>query len=666
MSNLIEITDTQDLIPTANFPYAKWPFENLNPVQSALFPFVEKDVNGLVAASTSAGKTVTAELFGSFAIRKLKKKFIFLCPLRALANEKFQDWTSPNHHFSDLKVSILTGDYKGDIDKTSFDDSDIIIMTSEMLNHKLRVSTKNRKFVTETGVLCVDESHLLTVEGRGDHLESALMNFSKISPETRILLLSATMPNVHEISKWMADSLNGKETFILKSSYRPCKLTTHSIPYDDQSSIRPPAYEMIDGVCKVVSKYSTDKFLVFAHTKRLGEIIITTLASRNIEAKFHNANLNKDERQLLEDRFKNDKKLRVLVATSTLAYGLNLPARRVIIAGVHRGKDVVPSYDILQMIGRAGRPAFDPQGDAYVFFPESQRFDLEKATLIPQPIYSRMLDTNNSGEYSTMAFHILYEIHVKNIKKIEDANIWFTRTLAYYQNRKLRESLLKATLEKLVKLGLLQQDVDTEIYELTGLGKVSVMFYADPFNIASWARNFSALFRNEKITDVEVCLALANTSDNLIGSLSKDDKVTMKDFLSQVAKVNKSIPENIQRVAFMYYRILNGRHEPKYFGIMKTLQQDAPRIVAVLQAIDAFSRKWNRKNFFNTLGKRLQHGVPSYLVDLVEIKGIGKVKAEKLYNSGFRTKAEIQADIEKASSLAGMKKETLLENIKNA
>ena len=135
MSNLTEITDTQELVPTSAYKYAKWDFENLNPVQSALFPFIEKDMNGLVAASTSAGKTVTAELFGSYAIRKLKKKFIFLCPLRALANEKYQDWTHPSHHFSDLKISILTGDYKGDIEQANFDDSDVIIMTSEMLKH---------------------------------------------------------------------------------------------------------------------------------------------------------------------------------------------------------------------------------------------------------------------------------------------------------------------------------------------------------------------------------------------------------------------------------------------------------------------------------------------------------------------------------------------------
>ena len=665
MSNLIEVSDAASLVPVADFKWASWKFDNLNPVQSALCPYVDQDMNGLVAASTSAGKTITSEMFGSYVLRHQKKKFIFLCPLRALANEKYNDWRDPSHHFSDLKISILTGDYKGDIEKTVFDDSDIIIMTSEMLNHKLRVSSKNKNWIKQTGVVVVDESHLLTVAGRGDHLESALMNFTQISPETKILLLSATMPNVTEIAKWMADSLNGKSTFILKSNYRPCKLNIHSCVFDDQSAIRPALYEMIDAVCDRVQKIFSDKFLIFAHTKRIGEMIVSSLASRNIEAKFHNANLNKTERENLENRFKNDKSFRVLVATSTLAYGLNLPARRVIIAGVHRGNEIVPSYDILQMVGRAGRPAFDPEGDAYVYFPESRRRDLQAITLQAQDIESRMLDLNPSNDYATMAFHLLYEIHIKKVKKIEDADKWFSRTLAFYQKRLLKPNLLKNTLNKLTKLSILSYDQEFEEYSLTGLGKVSVIYYANPFDIASWSINFTQLFKKSNPTDIDICVALASISGNFIGSISKDDAAAFKDFLVPARKMYEKAPDNVLKVACFYYRILHGRHESRHVGVMKTLQQDTPRLVAILQGIDTMAKKWNKKNFFNVLGKRLQYGVPPRLVDLIEIKGVGKVKAEKLFEGGFKNKSDILSNPDKAASLAGIKKETLIENMKN-
>lgn len=665
MNNLIEITDALELVPTSEHKYANWSFANLNPVQSALFPYIEKDMNGLVAASTSAGKTITAELFGSYVIRKLKKKFVFLCPLRALANEKYNDWSDSKHHFSDLKISILTGDYKGDIEKTAFDDSDIIIMTSEMLNHKLRVTGKNKNWIKSVGCLVVDESHLLTVTGRGDHLESALMNFSKISPETRILLLSATMPNVNEIAKWMADSLNGKPTFILRSTYRPCKLIIHSCEYDDESGIRHPVYELIDEVCNRVQKFFSDKFLIFVHTKKVGEMIMVALANRNIDSKFHNANLNKNERQALEDKFKNDKTHRVMVATSTLAYGLNLPARRVIVAGIHRVNEIVPSYDILQMVGRAGRPAYDPQGDAYVFFPKSKRIDLEKTTLTAQNIESRMLDLTSTNEYATMAFHMLYEIHVGNIKKTEDARQWFTRTLAFYQQRQVSENYLQLTLDKLAKIGILIFDEEFSEYSLTGLGKVSVIYYANPFDVASWSMSFSRLFKKSNITDIDTCVALANLSGNYVGSLSKEDIVLMKDFIGPARKLYPDCPDNIIRVGGLYYKLLFGKNEPKYFGAMKTLQQDAPRIMAILQAIDSFSKKWSKSQFFKTLGKRLQYGVPANLVNLIEIKGVGKIKAEKLYENGFTDKKEIMSNLDKAAKTIGMKVETLIENIKN-
>ena len=219
MEKVIELKEIDVLYPTTQFSWAKWSFEKFNVVQSSILNIIEKDCNCLVAAATSAGKTVISEMFGSYEIRK--NKILFLCPLRALANEKYCDWTDANHHFSDLRIGIFTGDYKKDNKNSSINDFDIIIMTSEMLNHKLRTSKKTQSWVEEIGVIVVDESHLLTVEGRGDHLEAALINFTKKNAECRLIFLSATLPNVSEIAAWMSTRLNQKETFIIKSKSSP-------------------------------------------------------------------------------------------------------------------------------------------------------------------------------------------------------------------------------------------------------------------------------------------------------------------------------------------------------------------------------------------------------------------------------------------------------------
>ena len=662
MQTAIELQETKELVPTDKFSWAKWNFANFNPVQSTIFDIINQDCNCLIAASTSAGKTVIAEMFGAYEIRNQKKKFLFLVPLRALANEKYYDWTSSDHHFGNLKIGIFTGDYKKDNKNNSIENYDVIIMTSEMLNHKLRASAQSVELFKKIGVVVVDESHLLTVEGRGDHLEAALMNLSNISPDTRLVLLSATLPNVEQVANWMEKSLNGKKTYIIRSKYRPCVLKIHTVTYDDTSSTRASVYEMIDTACDIVLRHSADKFLIFVHAKKIGQMFLDELKRRNVNAEFHNANLEKDQRANLENKFKNDKSFRVLVATSTLAWGVNLPARRVVVAGVTRGPELVPSYDVLQMVGRAGRPAFDPQGDAYVLFPDSKRLDLEKIVLTPCDIQSKMTTTNVLGLYSSMAFHLVYEIYSENVKSIKEANNWYDRTFACFQNVKINISILEKTLERLVQIGIIFKDKD-ETLSIGSLGKISSLFYVDPFDVANWSSNFTKLFSQERLPDIDVCLSLANTSSNLVGNLSKEDKNDMQKFLEAIAIKQKKYPENVTKIAYLYYKILNGRYEARHISLYQNLKNDIPRIIEVLKGIDSIAKGWKQKDFFTVLAKRMQHGVPAKLVDLIEIKGIGKVKAEKLYNKGYASKTAILKNIDEASKICGIKPENLKKSI---
>jgi helicase len=476
------------------------------------------------------------------------------------------------------------------------------------------------------------------------------MNFSKLNLQSKIILLSGTLPNVHDIAQWLS-VLNGKKTFIIKSNYRPCKLNIHSLSYSQDS---PANISIADECIRLVRRYSKDKFLIFTHTKNLGNFLVDSLKSKSILSEFHNANLNKEQRESIETRFKTDANLRVIVATSTLAQGLNLPARRVIVAGVNRGPEIVPSYDILQMVGRAGRPAFDPEGDAYVLFPEYEQARLSKLCLNPVEVRSKMLETSQLNDYSVLAFHLLPEIYDGRIKKYEDVVVWYERTLAFHQKIRLSIVLLQEILDKLNKIGILKKDENSN-YSVSALGKVSVMYYADPFTIANWSRNFTQLFNKKSFHDIEACLALADTTSNYIGSLSNEDKVIMASFIQNVKKVaTKPYSENVVKHAFIYYRLLYGKVEAKYLGISKTIQNDFQRTSAILQAIDSWSKKWGKTDFFRTFSKRIQHGVPAKLVDLVEIKGVGKKRAEKLYESGFKNINDVKLNVEKAAKVAGV------------
>jgi replicative superfamily II helicase len=323
MPEVVRIEDLHDLADTTSFQYAKYPFDKFNCIQSRLLEIVEKDCNIAVSASTSGGKTVCAEIFMSHAIRTGKGKAIYIGPMRALAREKEQDWKKPTHHFSDLKVSICTGDYRLTTSRVKeLDDADIIVMTPEMLASRARnASSEKSRFLQDVAVVCFDESHLLTVPGRGDHIEVALMKLAKINPNIRVVLLSATMPNTAQICEWVT-RLTNRDTYFLESKYRPCPLGIHYETYfDGDRRYHDRELAKIATTVGIVNHYSDDKFLCFTHTIDTGKKLVEQLKRYRIDAEFHYSNLTAEKRESLEERFRKDPKPRVVVATSTLAWG---------------------------------------------------------------------------------------------------------------------------------------------------------------------------------------------------------------------------------------------------------------------------------------------------------------------------------------------------------
>jgi len=300
----------------------------------------------------------------------------------------------------------------------------------------IQVAYHNNFFVSSGGVrMLAHNSHLLTVPGRGDHLEVGLMKLTKMNPKCRVIMLSATMPNVDEIAEWVSYNLTKRNTYVLISHYRPCPLTTHFDNYgDDENTYDKKEESKVARASEIVQYYPDDKFLVFCHTKRTGEQMSKDLARAGVKNEFHNADLDKEKRISLEKRFKTDPALRVVVATSTLAWGVNLPARRVIVLGVHRGMSEVATYDIFQMIGRAGRPAYDPAGDAYILSPASQAAMWRARLKAQQRIESQLLE-NMGGNFKLLAFHIVSEIHHGAITCEDDVRSWFERTLAHFQSK---------------------------------------------------------------------------------------------------------------------------------------------------------------------------------------------------------------------------------------
>lgn len=660
MPQVIKITDTPDLVSTAKYPYAKWSFSDFNPVQSKLFEIFEGNSNVAVAASTSAGKTVCSEMYLAYEIRKRGGKGIYVGPLKALAKEKEMDWTDPSHHFSDLKTFIATGDFRFTAKRLQeMEDSSLIVMTPEMLASRCRNHKSDKsKFLYETGTVVFDESHLLTVPSRGDHIEVALMKLTEINPNVRIVLLSATMPNVDEICGWISD-ITGRDTYYLESDYRPCPLNIHYETYFDGDRVYDDRETSKVGVaCAIVEHYSDDKFLVFVHTKRTGQLMVDSLARYGIKSEFHNADLGLKERMSLEERFKNDKNFRVLVATSTLAWGLNLPARRVIVTGVHRGINEVENYDIQQMIGRAGRPKYDPRGDAYILIPESEKNSWIRKLKTKSPIRSTMLDFVGRAEnphYKTLAFHVVAEIHQGNIKTKDGFKEWFKSSLAHFQDHNFDDNVIERTLGSLEECKAIVLNENGE-YQCTAVGKVASMFYYSPFDVSDLRKNFKKLFEDRKDNDdFAVSLALGNIDSYRFSIINRQEKEAVTGYRLQVEKMYGVgvVTDPIYKIGCTYFNMLRGKKDvPVLQAMTGTLLMDLDRTLQVLNSLDSMSCRWDRQNWFRNLGLRLRYGVQADLVELCQIPNVGAVRAKKLKTSRIKTLSDfVQYDAKTLSEV---------------
>jgi replicative superfamily II helicase len=665
------LTDQNELVETKQYPdFASFPFEKFNPVQSRIFEIFDKDANAIIAAATSAGKTVCAEMFMSQEVRQRGGKAMYLAPLKALAKEKIDDWTNDNHHFKDVNLSICTGDYRlTEARKKELEDSNIILMTSEMLNSRCRnFEAEANNWLKDVGTIVVDESHLLTVPGRGDHLEVGLMKFSQIAPNCRIIFLSATMPNVQEIAEWISYVLTGKETYLINSTYRPCPLGIHWEEYEEEGSYAMTEQSKVATAMQIIEDIPDDKFLFFVHSIDTGHMMKKALEEAGIACEFHYSGLEKADRHKLEEKFKTGK-LRALVATSTLAWGLNMPARRVVILGVHRGVTEVETYDIWQMAGRAGRVGYDPRGDVYILLP-SRKFEYhQKRISTPAKITSKLLEyigEPNNPHYKTLAFHLVSEIHHGQIRTKDDVHKWSKRSLATFQVGDLSEAICDRTLDLLMKVGVIKEVEG--VYEVTSVGKVASMFYYSPFDVADLRRNFRFLFQNnQQGNDISLAMALGNVDTIRMNFVSRAERDEMSGFAAKVKlKYGDVYTDSAIKGGYVYFCLMNGLNRGPFASFGRTLQLDFPRTEVVLNALDSLAAKWNQRGFFRTLGQRINYGVGTELLDLCRIPNIAKVRAEKLYAAGFRTAQDVAARPEDVKRILNMKDAKIQEIVKAA
>jgi len=653
--------------------------------------------NLVLATSTATGKTFLAELALVNHVLKRKSKAILLVPLKALAYEKAQDLEL--YKPLGIKIAVTTGEY--DSQDQWLEQYDIIVATYEKFDSLLR---HRARWLTRVGLLVIDEIHYISDEKRGPIIESIIAKLRMLKLSVQIVALSATIENAEEIAEW----LNAK---LVKSSWRPVKLREGvyfdgKIIYADgeERHVRKLKDPVIDLVIDCLEE--DGQVLIFtnsrSNTVKLANSIAQFIANygkklvdpselQNVCTKieesssskliaeelrrvvrygvaFHHAGLEHEVRRILEDAYR-ERKIKVVVATTTLAAGVNLPARRVIIHEYRRyepgvGYEPIPVAEYKQMAGRAGRPRLDPYGEAILIARRENEVEYLMDFYIrasPEPVVSKFLHDKN------LYTHILAAVASGYANTVDQLVEFVQNTLAFRQRPTASSLYAKLLRDKIVHVvKFLEQSgfvIASENGEVraTKLGYAVNINYIDPLTASTYIKGLLAKPREQASDIAYLCLLVKSSevpklrvkrgeAERYLGVLKSifnelllkpTDSVDELEELSEMELV--SLLEEI-KTACMLYDWINESPEDtlvmKYEvgpGDLRMYADTLEWLCHALAQLAAALDLQEHVTALEILKWRLRYGVKTELVELVQVEGVGRARARALYDAGFRT-----------------------------
>ncbi len=688
-------------------------------VKAGLF---DEKKNFLITIPTASGKTLIAMLAILSHLSKHKTKVVYLTPLRALTSEKFEEFKKLEklNLGRKIKVALSTGDSKEK--KEKLEDADVIFLTNESMDANLAFQ---KDWIYDIGLVVSDEIHLIGDNTRGPTLEIILTRFKsgfigKNPP--KIIGLSATISNSNELADWLNCEL-------VESTFRRVPLSEavysrHIITNQDreetegnfaknrQESRHPKAWIGL-GLDTVAEKHQC---LIFAMTrknavawaKEAGLDVVKELKpnqkkelekiSKKILPKedydntkltselaktvkngtaFHHAGLDQRCRTIIENAFK-DRHIKLLTATPTLAAGVNLPARRVVIPSVMRytnnGLEKISILEYKQMCGRAGRPQYDDIGESIIIakgYPDEileHYVDGE-----PEPLESKTLDEDSSLRINLLGF--IYTASKFNPTSYEKIIKFFSQTFAAYQlsDDSVLEKKITKQLEKLKEYGMITDEngfeptkfgirifylrIDPETaFDMTGYIEDYLRGTKHTFGILYMITNLHEFYSQYPIPD-----KYQGDMDDLIDPNEK--LYRNQEFLREYCF--KSLLILYKWIDAMTYQDMSDHFDAEP-GDIFYIKENAKDLLYIFTEIIKFWRDYAKENKqkkivseyqslideSDLLKLQIQHGVPEKYLELVKIKQIGRVRAQILYKNGFKNRLDLEkAKIEKLAKI---------------
>ena len=331
-----------------------------------------KGENLLVVSATGSGKTLVGELAG--VPKALNgKKFLFLTPLVALANQKYRDFKKRYEPLG-LKVAIKVGmnriKAKGELKlpNSNIQDADIIVGTYEGIDFLIRSGGSDA--LNDLGLVLIDEIHTISDEERGLRLNGLIKRIEHIFPNTQIIGLSATIKNPQDL----ANDFNMK---LVQYKERPVPLERHIVFARGDVQRRILIRKLVQReFYSTSSKGFKGQTLIFTNSRRKTHKIANFLSGKGINASAYHAGLSYFKKEKIEKDFSKGK-IAAVVTTAALAAGVDFPASQVIFESLLMGNKWISPNEFSQMLGRAGRPTYHDRGVIYLIPEIGSEFDNE-------------------------------------------------------------------------------------------------------------------------------------------------------------------------------------------------------------------------------------------------------------------------------------------------
>jgi len=652
-------------------------FDEFNRMQSAALPAIlDRDDNVVVSAPTASGKTALAEL----AICKTLAAggtALFLAPLRALTNEKEAEWD----RFEEMGYSVYVVTGERDLNPRRAERADILVMTPEKADSATRKHDTSRySFVTSVDCCVIDEVHLLDSDERGAVLEVTVARLRRLC-DPRIVALSATMPNVGDVAAW----LDAPEacTFEFGDDYRPVPLHASVETYASGENAFQNKYRRLYRALDLAQPHveADGQALVFVSSRQdtvqAAKKARDVLAERDIDigargdydlhsaasdlrnetlrqsvvdgVAFHHAGLSREDKNAVEEWFKQGK-VQVLFSTSTLAWGVNLPARCVVIRDTKlhdplEGEVDMSPLDVLQMLGRAGRPGYDDKGHAHVICEGGDAARYRDLLRDGKEIESRLA--------AELEAHLNAEIALGTVRDLDDVMGWLETTFYYVRAQsapeqyqfggKLRERV-RETLQDLVEGGFVETDAELRV-EGTPLGRLTSKFYlrletAEAFKrLADGAAEGSG-----ELTDNDVLRAVADAAEFDSVSARRDERDAVRAVLGPDGD---DLDPGNRKVLAILQASMDGTTPGELQSDAWVIRQNALRLVAALREfLERFAGP-HAANVARRVEARVENGISAEAVGLTAIDGVGTGRGSKLAAAGLTTPADVlAADVE--------------------